>query len=79
MRTRINGLKVRSSIRAGGPSTSPGGEFDGNHNEALVREVPKARGLKVRSHIRAGGPSTSPSGPYEGNHNEALVRGGAKP
>ena len=50
-------MKVKTNLKAGG--------FWINHNETLVRDIPKARGLKVKTHLKAGGLWI--------NHNETLV------
>ncbi len=51
-------MKVKTNLKAGGLAI--------NHNETLVRDIPKARGLKVKTHLKAGGMFL--------NHNETLVR-----
>jgi hypothetical protein len=58
-------MKVKTNLKAGakGLPADPGPL---NHNETLVRDLPKARGLKVKTHLKAGGVAI--------NHNETLVR-----
>ena len=50
-------MKTKTRVRAGGIHL--------NHNETLVRDVPKATGLKVKTKVKAGAMSI--------NHNETLV------
>jgi hypothetical protein len=51
-------MKTKTRIRAGGIHL--------NHNETLVRDVPKATGLRVKTKVKAGLLSS--------NHNETLLR-----
>jgi hypothetical protein len=52
-------MKTKTRVRAGALSL--------NHNEMLVRDVPKATALRVKTKVKAGILTT--------NHNETLVRG----
>jgi hypothetical protein len=47
-------MKTKTRVRAGGVAV--------NHNETLVRDVPKAKGLRVKTKLKAGGVML--------NHNE---------
>jgi hypothetical protein len=51
-------MKTKTRVRAGALSL--------NHNETLVRDVPKAAALRVKTKVKAGILTT--------NHNETLVR-----
>jgi hypothetical protein len=51
-------MKTKTHVRAGALSL--------NHNEMLVRGVPKAKDLRVKTKVKAGGVFL--------NHNETLVR-----
>jgi lysophospholipase L1-like esterase len=50
-------MKTKTHVRAGGITL--------NHNETLVRDVPKATGLRVKTKVKAGALT---------NHNETLVQ-----
>jgi hypothetical protein len=52
-------MKTKTRVRAGALSL--------NHNETLVRDVPKATALRVKTKVKAGALTT--------NHNETLARG----
>jgi hypothetical protein len=51
-------MKAKTRVRAGALSL--------NHNETMVRDVPKAVALRVKTKVKAGALTT--------NHNETLVR-----
>ncbi len=53
-------MKTRTNIKAGGLGLA-------NHNETLLRDVPKVGGLKAKTNVKAGGIGL-------GNHNETMVR-----
>lgn len=55
-------MKTKTNIKAGAVGA--------NHNETLLRDVPKARGLKVKTNVKAGA--------ITNNHNETLVRDSAR-
>jgi hypothetical protein len=52
-------MKTKTRVRAGALSL--------NHNETLMRDVPRAMALRVKTKVKAGILTT--------NHNETLVRG----
>ena len=51
-------MKTKTRVKAGGLNL--------NHNEALIRDVPKTTTLRVKTQVKAGIMTT--------NHNETLVR-----
>jgi hypothetical protein len=51
-------MKTKTRVRAGLSGA--------NHNETLVRDLPKATALRVKTKVKAGALTT--------NHNETLVR-----
>ena len=55
-------MKTKTNVKAGVSNL--------NHNETLLRDIPKARGLKVKTNVKAG------ANPL--NHNETLVRDRAR-
>jgi hypothetical protein len=54
----VRNMRVKSGVKAG--------SLAANHNETLMRELPKVRGMRVKSGVKAGGLAM--------NHNETLVR-----
>jgi hypothetical protein len=54
----VRAVRVKTGVKAG--------MLSANHNETLVRELPKLRGMRVKTGVKAGMLSA--------NHNETLVR-----
>ena len=49
----VRGLREKSGVKADGLGSGSGGIAE-NHNETLVRDLPKVRGIRVKSGVKAG-------------------------